>query len=1225
MEISISNPVSKNDVYEEMSLSRASLEDAASRSGSGREPRAISNEQIVMGDTLLETYRVVSDAINGGMGSVWKVHHENWDTDLAMKRPQPRYFAEGSQQRKEAFLRECENWIDLGLHPNIVSCYYVREIGGVPAVFSEWMDGGSLRDRIHDRTLYKGEAAAGQERILSIAIQTARGLAYSHARGLNHQDVKPGNLLLSKDWDAKISDFGLAMAGAVEEPKKDASMAGAGEKGQKSAGFWRRLLGRKSDKTQPGSQYNTQDKVQKTARSSGCTPEYCPQEQADGAAAAPWMDVYAWALTVTEMYAGRRLWEKGAEAKKNCGTYFGDCRCPVPAHVKALLTRCLTEKTVSFSEAEDVLKEAYREMTGQEYAKPDAVEATATAGSLNNRALSFLDLGKPELAEKLWDEALAKYPKHLDSVFNRELYLVRSSRETDTQAGENLEKYQEAKDAELWKQIDRECGGGKQREPDCEYETPGDRAGFAYGGGNLYLPTYEQDSEYHWILQGIKRVRADDPDDWDMDPMDDIPAEYRKGRMDFYIDPGKGYAAFLRWNHLFQYDLNKRRVIAERDFFEAFQSKYPTHFDRVSYSRDSSVLGVGLRRYDQEKKIYLYWTYLMDPETLENTDAWSKNRQRRRLNLKFIGFDSKGEALMRSDRALFAFSEESGHRELCTFQSPITDTLEHVGDGQTFIAFRLEDGTAFRWDETDGLVPVTERLFGLKGEPIFFDRERGLLYRRSADYYFGIGVWDLSLGKRLYTASVYTSRQAIPVWDEQRKQILIISNNNPTQWFFLPLPEREADTQPAMWRVSGIVTSEARIGEERKIGLLAREFGKCRKQGDLHRAIAIYEECCGIEGFMAMPEATTMEDWLEKHAQRGELLGAWPVRQITGLPVLCGLDYELSATADGRTALYEKEWYNGDRKGIILFHPDMTGARFVPIPEKELQKERFFDRLAVRGNVIYAFMEDLRYAVYDLDGRLLRAPAQGWPVKEPDDKPPIWDEEAYEEWKRAHPRPKYRNDYCDTDMAGSRCLYIQILVDDRRRSYLCDIELATGEKGVLCRYDDNAMLGVRFLRDDRILACSRAGEMTVISYNGKRLEVERKWRIPVKDAECQLLRLTMERDRILVRARERGSGAEHTYIYDTEGNLLHDWDCFIPDGAIAVGGRFLFDSRLRIWDLDEGKAVHRIVPEFEYFNQNFPVRPDGRELYVRHYDAAARIGKGDLFTVYKIGYSYRAE
>ena len=137
------------------------------------------------------------------------------------------------------------------------------------------MDGGSLRDHMHDRTLYKGEAATVQERILSIAIQTARGLAYSHARGLNHQDVKPGNLLLSKDWDAKISDFGLAMAGAAEEPKKDASMAGAGEEPQKSTGFWRRLLGRKSDKALPKSQYNTQDKAQKTARPSGCCGSHC--------------------------------------------------------------------------------------------------------------------------------------------------------------------------------------------------------------------------------------------------------------------------------------------------------------------------------------------------------------------------------------------------------------------------------------------------------------------------------------------------------------------------------------------------------------------------------------------------------------------------------------------------------------------------------------------------------------------------------------------------------------------------------------------------------------------------------------------------------------------------------------------------------------------------------------------------------------------------------------
>ena len=143
--------------------------------------------------------RITSNAIHGGMGSVWRVHHKNWDVDLAMKRPQPRFFAEGGEKRKEAFIAECENWIDLGMHPNIVSCYYVRDVSGVPAIFSEWMDGGSFKDRLRDGTLYDGTEREVQARILDIAIQTARGLAYSHDHNLIHQDVKPGNILLTKE------------------------------------------------------------------------------------------------------------------------------------------------------------------------------------------------------------------------------------------------------------------------------------------------------------------------------------------------------------------------------------------------------------------------------------------------------------------------------------------------------------------------------------------------------------------------------------------------------------------------------------------------------------------------------------------------------------------------------------------------------------------------------------------------------------------------------------------------------------------------------------------------------------------------------------------------------------------------------------------------------------------------------------------------------------------
>ena len=83
------------------------------------------------GSMILETYRVEDDAIEaGGMGRVWRVHHTGWNTDLAMKQQRGEYFA--TEKQKADFTRECETWINLGLHPSIVSCYYVREIDSIP-------------------------------------------------------------------------------------------------------------------------------------------------------------------------------------------------------------------------------------------------------------------------------------------------------------------------------------------------------------------------------------------------------------------------------------------------------------------------------------------------------------------------------------------------------------------------------------------------------------------------------------------------------------------------------------------------------------------------------------------------------------------------------------------------------------------------------------------------------------------------------------------------------------------------------------------------------------------------------------------------------------------------------------------------------------------------------------------------------------------------------------
>ena len=343
--ISLSQSVSKEFGNEKTSMSELYFGDLEKRID------AITTEVIEKGNTVLDTYKVLSDAISGGMGSVWRVHHQSWNTDLAMKRPQPRFFAEGGDAKKKQFIEECENWINLGLHPNIVSCYYVREIGGVPTIFSEWMDNGSLKDCIQDGSLYKGTEAEVQERILDIAIQAARGLQYSHENGLIHQDMKPGNLLLSKDWDAKVADFGLAKAKSDLEKSE-------------------------------------------TAKTTGYTLAYCPTEQANGGKPEKWMDVYAWALTVLEMYAGKRLWDTGAEAKKRFDNYISKCEHIIPDKLKLLLKTCLTEKPDGFEALVKRLSEIYKNVSGDTLHKEGVPPVFENSGfMLFSFVVAFLPYG----------------------------------------------------------------------------------------------------------------------------------------------------------------------------------------------------------------------------------------------------------------------------------------------------------------------------------------------------------------------------------------------------------------------------------------------------------------------------------------------------------------------------------------------------------------------------------------------------------------------------------------------------------------------------------------------------------------------------------------------------------------------------------------------------------------------------------------------------------------
>jgi len=154
-------------------------------------------------------------------------------------------------------------------------------------------------------------------------------------------------------------------------------------------------------------------------------------EQMDGKALTRRTDIYSWAVSVMEMYLGDRPWAygqcgNGVVAGLNCRGYFEEARVPMPDALKELLAQCMeaepTDRPHDFVEIEARLHEIYKDETGSPYPRPAPKAAADTADSLNNRALSMLDLGKTEAAERAWATALLCEPTHLLSRYNLGLH-----------------------------------------------------------------------------------------------------------------------------------------------------------------------------------------------------------------------------------------------------------------------------------------------------------------------------------------------------------------------------------------------------------------------------------------------------------------------------------------------------------------------------------------------------------------------------------------------------------------------------------------------------------------------------------------------------------------------------------------------------------------------------------------------------------------------------------
>lgn len=157
----------------------------------------------MIGETLVNRYQILEKIGDGGMALVYKAKDTLLNRLVAVKVLRSQFATD--EKFIERFRREAQNAASLS-HPNVVNIYDVGHSGETHFIVMEYVQGRNLNEIIRE---HQGLSEAF---VTEVSSQIAEALGHAHQHEIIHRDIKPHNILITRDCRVKVTDFGIAQA-----------------------------------------------------------------------------------------------------------------------------------------------------------------------------------------------------------------------------------------------------------------------------------------------------------------------------------------------------------------------------------------------------------------------------------------------------------------------------------------------------------------------------------------------------------------------------------------------------------------------------------------------------------------------------------------------------------------------------------------------------------------------------------------------------------------------------------------------------------------------------------------------------------------------------------------------------------------------------------------------------------------------------------------------------